>query len=75
MKSDLPSLAQIADSITAIETYVAGGRDAYLRERLIQDAVIRNFEDADAWDKCRGGGMTLGRRPCVDLSGGWCHTA
>jgi uncharacterized protein with HEPN domain len=54
VKSDLPYLAHIADSIAAIETYVARGRDAYLRERLIQDAVIRNFEDADAWDKCPG---------------------
>ena len=44
MKSDLPYLAHIADSITAIQTYVAGGRDAFRRERLIQDAVIRNFE-------------------------------
>ena len=44
MKSDLPYLAHIADSIAAIETYVSTGRDAYLRERLIQDAVIRNFE-------------------------------
>ena len=44
MKSDLPYLAHIADSIMAIETYVSGGRDVYLHERLIQDAVIRNFE-------------------------------
>jgi uncharacterized protein with HEPN domain len=34
----------IADAIAAIETYVAGGRDAFMRERLIQDAVVRNFE-------------------------------
>lgn len=44
MKSDLPYLAHIADSIAAIETYVSGGRDVYLQDRLIQDAVIRNFE-------------------------------
>jgi uncharacterized protein with HEPN domain len=44
VKSDRPYLAHIADSIAAIETYVSGGRDTYLRERLIQDAVIRNFE-------------------------------
>jgi len=44
VKSDLPLLGHIADSITAIQAYVAGGRDAFLRERLIQDAVIRNFE-------------------------------
>jgi uncharacterized protein with HEPN domain len=44
VKSDLPYLAHIADSIAAIESYVAGGRDAFMRERLIQDAVVRNFE-------------------------------
>jgi len=44
VKSDLPYLGHIADSINAIETYVAGGREAFLREQMIQDAVIRNFE-------------------------------
>jgi uncharacterized protein with HEPN domain len=44
VKSDRPYLEHIADSISAIEGYVAGGRDVYLRERMIQDAVIRNFE-------------------------------
>jgi uncharacterized protein with HEPN domain len=44
MKSDLPLLGHIADSITAIENYTAAGRDAFLADRLIQDAVIRNFE-------------------------------
>jgi uncharacterized protein with HEPN domain len=44
VKSDRVYLAHIADSIQAIESYVVGGRDTFLRERLIQDAVIRNFE-------------------------------
>ena len=44
MKSDLPYLGHIADSISAIESYVRDGRDAFMRQRLIQDAVIRNFE-------------------------------
>jgi uncharacterized protein with HEPN domain len=44
VKSDLPYLGHIADSIAAIESYVTGGRDAFMRERLVQDAVIRNFE-------------------------------
>lgn len=44
MKSDVPYLEHIADSISAIESYVAGGRDVFMKERLIQDAVIRNFE-------------------------------
>jgi uncharacterized protein with HEPN domain len=44
VKSDGPYLGHIADSIVAIETYVAAGRDAFLHQRMIQDAVIRNFE-------------------------------
>lgn len=44
MKSNRPYLAHIADSIAAIEAYVSGGRDAFLAERMVQDAVIRNFE-------------------------------
>lgn len=44
MKTDRVYLAHIADSIRAIESYVAEGKEAFLRERLIQDAVIRNFE-------------------------------
>jgi uncharacterized protein with HEPN domain len=44
VKSDRPYLAHIADAIAAIDTYVAGGRETFLRERLIQDAVVRNFE-------------------------------
>lgn len=44
MKSDRVYLEHIADSIRAIESYVTGGRDTFLRERLIQDAVVRNFE-------------------------------
>jgi uncharacterized protein with HEPN domain len=44
MKSDLPLLGHIADSIAAIESYAAAGRDAFLTDRLTQDAVIRNFE-------------------------------
>jgi uncharacterized protein with HEPN domain len=44
MKSDLPLLGHIADSLAAIEGYTVAGRDAFLADRLIQDAVIRNFE-------------------------------
>jgi uncharacterized protein with HEPN domain len=44
VKSDLPYLGHIADAIAAIERYVVGGRDLFMSEQLIQDAVIRNFE-------------------------------
>ncbi len=47
MKSDRPYLGHIADSIAAIESYVSGGRGVFFGERLIQDAVIRNFEIID----------------------------
>jgi uncharacterized protein with HEPN domain len=44
VKSDQPYLGHILDSIEAIEGYVAPGREAFMAERMIQDAVIRNFE-------------------------------
>lgn len=44
MKSNLPFLGHIADAIAAIEAYTGGGRDAFMADRLVQDAVIRNFE-------------------------------
>ena len=44
MKKDRPYLEHIVDSISAIESFVAGGRDEFLEKRLIHDAVIRNFE-------------------------------
>ena len=44
MKSDRPFLGHIMDSIGAIESYVAAGREHFLNERIVQDAVIRNFE-------------------------------
>ena len=44
MKSDLPYLGHIADSIAAIESYVTGDRQTFMAQRLVQDAVIRNFE-------------------------------
>ncbi len=44
MRSDRLYLEHILDSIAAIETYVVSGKESFLRERMIQDAVIRNFE-------------------------------
>jgi len=65
MKSDRPYLEHIADSIAAIQTYAAGGRDVYLRERMIQDAVIRNFEvigeAATHLSAAAGAGVPLGK--------------
>jgi uncharacterized protein with HEPN domain len=44
VKSDRPYLGHILDSIEAIEAYVAPGRETFMRERIVRDAVIRNFE-------------------------------
>ena len=44
MKSDLPYLGHIADSIAAIERYISAGRDAFMAQTVVPDAVIRNFE-------------------------------
>jgi uncharacterized protein with HEPN domain len=44
VRSDRPYLGHILDSIEAIERYVAAGREHFLAERIVQDAVIRNFE-------------------------------
>lgn len=44
MRADRPYLAHIADSIAAIESFVVGGKASFLQQRIIQDAVIRNFE-------------------------------
>ncbi|MFQ5881690.1 MAG: DUF86 domain-containing protein [Candidatus Methylomirabilales bacterium] len=37
-------LAQILECTERIVKYVAGGKEAFLADRLTQDAVIRNFE-------------------------------
>jgi uncharacterized protein with HEPN domain len=42
-------LTYIRDSLGRIEEYTRGGRDAFLREAIIQDAVLRRLETlADA---------------------------
>lgn len=44
MKDDRVYLRHIRDAITRIESYVGGGREAFLADNMIQDAVIRNLE-------------------------------
>jgi uncharacterized protein with HEPN domain len=44
MKDDRVYLRHIRDAITRIESYVGGGRSAFLAETMVQDAVIRNLE-------------------------------
>lgn len=44
MKDPRAYLAHILECIDRIDAYTAVGRERFLRESLVQDAVIRNFE-------------------------------
>ena len=44
MKDDRLYLVHILECITQIESYTRDGREVFMRERMIQDAVVRNFE-------------------------------
>jgi uncharacterized protein with HEPN domain len=44
VKDDRLYLLHILDSIEAIEQFTRGGRDAFLQERVVQDAVARNLQ-------------------------------
>jgi uncharacterized protein with HEPN domain len=44
VKNDRLYLEHIRDGITKIRAYTAGGHDVFMRDSLIQDGVIRNFE-------------------------------
>lgn len=41
---DVLYLTHIIECIEAISEYTAGGKDQFLKSRMIRDAVIRNFE-------------------------------
>jgi len=44
VKEDRLYLEHIRDSMAKIRAYTAGGHDVFMRDSLIQDGVIRNFE-------------------------------
>lgn len=44
MKNDLLYLINIKECIEAIESYTDKGKETFMQTRMIQDAVIRNFE-------------------------------
>jgi len=44
VKDDHLYLEHIREATEAILTYTAGGREEFMRNRLIQDGVVRNFE-------------------------------
>ncbi len=45
MKDDKLYLIRISEYIQRIELYTRNGRDAFMQSLMIQDAVIRNFEN------------------------------
>lgn len=44
MKDDRVYLQHIRDAIGRIESYIGEGKEAFFREGIVQDAVIRNLE-------------------------------
>ena len=44
MKNDCLYLSNIQECIEQIEAYTIDGKEAFLQTRIVQDAVIRNFE-------------------------------
>ncbi len=44
MKDDEVYLKHIRDAIVQINSYTAEGEESFFKEKIIQDAVIRNFE-------------------------------
>ncbi len=44
MKDDRLYISNIQECIEAIESYIGEGKDAFMQTRMIQDAVMRNFE-------------------------------
>ena len=44
MRRDLVYLDHIREAIERITAYSAAGREEFFRNRMVQDAVVRNFE-------------------------------
>jgi uncharacterized protein with HEPN domain len=44
MKNDLLYVSNIQECIEAIESYTLDSKEIFMQTRMIQDAVIRNFE-------------------------------
>lgn len=42
--TDVERVRHILDFIERIETYTRPGRDAFMADQMVQDAVLRNFE-------------------------------
>jgi uncharacterized protein with HEPN domain len=44
MREEKRYLLDIAECIERIEEYTSGGKEVFANTRMIQDAVVRNFE-------------------------------
>ena len=44
MNDDRPYLEHIREALCWIATYTADGREAFMQNKMAQDAVLRNFE-------------------------------
>jgi uncharacterized protein with HEPN domain len=44
VKNDGPYLHHVLDALAQLETYAREGRARFLADRMLQEAVIRNFE-------------------------------
>jgi uncharacterized protein with HEPN domain len=71
MKADRPYLEHILEAIRSITAYTAEGRDAFMGNKMAQDAVLRNFEIIGEATKRLGDEAKL-RRPEIpwrDIAG------
>ena len=68
MKDDGLYLEHIIDSIARVRTYTADGREAFMANRLIQDASIRNLQTM-AESTQRLSDALKARHPEMDWSG------
>lgn len=67
-KDDRWYLLHIVDALTKVERYTQSGKEKFLTETLIQDAVIRNFEITGEAVKNISEEMRR-KHPAVDWSG------
>ncbi|MFW6154901.1 MAG: DUF86 domain-containing protein [Planctomycetota bacterium] len=71
MKDDRVYLTHIREAIERIEGYTAEGRDAFMADPMVQDAVVRNFEIIGEATKRLTSALTQSRQdvPWRDIAG------
>lgn len=66
MRDDRVYLGHLRDAISDIEQYTSAGRDAFMAERMRQDAVIRKLEIIGDVQGSVARAVAEGRRPRVE---------